>query len=83
METLNKNEHEDLKPKNDTDQNDLAGWIQGAVNQSETEYPLSGGETEGDFSAPLQDEEERKNFLDELDTQFPLSGGETDEDLKD
>lgn len=81
METLNENE--ELKPKSEETSGDLASWVQGAVNHADKEFPLSGNETNEDLIAPLQDEEERKNFLDDLDTQFPLSGGETDEDLKD
>ncbi len=40
-----------------------------------TEFPLSGGETDEDLDKALTDDE-KTSFFDDLDTEFPLSGGE-------
>ncbi len=48
----------------------------------DTEFPLSGGETDEDLEQALEDDgkkpenHERTSFVSDLDTEFPLSGGE-------
>lgn len=67
-------------------------WIENIVDKIQkldTEFPLSGGETEEDFESVDDKEEDetgeekadkskKTSFFDDLDTEFPLSGGEVD-----
>ena len=57
------------------------------IQKLDTEFPLSGGETEEDFESIDDTEdsiEEKKedhhhtSFRDDLETEFPLSGGEVE-----
>ncbi len=53
-------------------------WIDGInddLKKANTEFPLSGGETDEDLDKALSDDE-KTSFFDDLDTEFPLSGGE-------
>ncbi len=49
-----------------------------AVRQMNTDFPLSGAETEADFTTSSDDEATDDNISERehLDTNFPLSGGE-------
>lgn len=52
--------------------------------QLDTEFPLSGGETDEELDESLEALKEDiagKDLKKHLDTDFPLSGGETDQDL--
>jgi hypothetical protein len=64
-------------------------WIENIVEniqKLDTEFPLSGGETEEDFENADDSEEGGENeeqttktsFNDDLETEFPLSGGEVE-----
>ncbi len=65
-------------------------WLETVVEniqKLDTEFPLSGGETEEDFErvGDKEDDEENKevhhpktSFYDDLETEFPLSGGEVE-----
>ena len=55
------------------------------IQKLDTQFPLSGGETEEDFeSATGKDEETdekehtKTSFREDLDSEFPLSGGEVE-----
>ncbi|GAA4467041.1 hypothetical protein GCM10023093_22150 [Nemorincola caseinilytica] len=66
--------------RTETENNDLSSWVKGALKQVNNDFPLSGGETDDDLTAPEEAEEEHKSFLDGLNTHFPLSGGETEDE---
>ncbi len=55
----------------------ILGAIDEAINQLNTDFPLSGGETEEDFGLPDEIEEDAVK-KEHLDTNFPLSGGTPD-----
>ena len=53
-------------------------FLSEAVRQMNTDFPLSGAETEADFTTSADDESTDDNISERehLDTNFPLSGGE-------
>jgi hypothetical protein len=63
-------------------------WLQKALEQADTDFPLSGGETDEDLDDGAEEDdaaedtkdEHKSSFLDDLDTDFPLSGGEVEHD---
>ena len=60
-------------------------WLQKALEQEDTDFPLSGGEEDEDLDDGEDDEESdtedtESSFKEDLDTDFPLSGGEVDHD---
>ena len=64
------NENENIDPKDQPEKKPT--WIEEALENIDSDFPLSGGETDDDLE--FGDEEDE-----ELDTQFPLSGGEIDD----
>ena len=66
-------------------------WLQKALEQADTDFPLSGGEEDEDLDDGEEEEdaaaatddtkdEHKSSFMEDLDTDFPLSGGEVDHD---
>jgi hypothetical protein len=61
-------------------------WIESLtenVQKLDTEFPLSGGETEEDLekvehAGKEKEENDKTSFFEDLDTEFPLSGGEVE-----
>ncbi len=48
------------------------------LDKLDTDFPLSGGETEEDLEHVMDAEGEKTSFFDDLETEFPLSGGEVE-----
>ena len=64
-----------------SDTNSHHTWIENIADDLKkvnTEFPLSGGETDEDLDNALSDEGEKTSFFDDLESEFPLSGGEVD-----
>jgi hypothetical protein len=73
-------------------------WLSETLGKINTEFPLSGGETNEDLEKVIEPESHPdhpdheswlkrtlhkiEHTLDNINTDFPLSGGETDEDLE-
>jgi len=82
METNNnKSNQENQKQHHHT----LMEDIRETFEKLDTEFPLSGGETDEDLDKVTHTGENDKgkdhpktSFFDDLDTEFPLSGGETE-----
>jgi hypothetical protein len=62
-------------------------WIESLtenIQKLDTEFPLSGGETEEDLEKVehagegKEEEHHKTSFFEDLDTEFPLSGGEVE-----
>ncbi len=82
---------EKLQPEehNEGEQTKHHSWIENiveSIQKLDTEFPLSGGETEEDFQSVNDNETGGENeeqttktsFFDDLETEFPLSGGEVE-----
>lgn len=70
----NQNGANDQDPKHHT-------WIDNInddLKKVNSEFPLSGGETDEDLDNALSDDGEKTSFFDDLESEFPLSGGEVD-----
>jgi len=93
------NENENINPENAENNEEPKPhhtWLENIVEniqKLDTEFPLSGGETEEDFESVDDSEEEdadddkgakkseehhHTSFKDDLETEFPLSGGEVE-----
>ena len=63
-------------------------WIEKSLDKINTDFPLSGGETEDDLEK-VKDPAEKpehaswvEKAIEEINKDFPLSGAETEDDLK-
>ena len=81
-------DNEDIKKNNETEPKEES-LIEKALDKINTDFPLSGGETDEDLEDPVKDPSEKpeheswiEKTLDDINKEFPLSGGETEEDLK-
>jgi|GEM_PF-6103735 len=68
------NENDNIDPKEQPEKKPT--WIEEALENIDSDFPLSGGETDDDLEFGDDDETD-----DDLNTQFPLSGGESDDRL--
>ncbi len=89
--------NENPKDPNSNENQGHESWLDKALDKINTDFPLSGGETDEDLESEedtedVADSGEEKaepkheswlgHILDNVDTDFPLSGGEQDEDLE-
>jgi len=75
METgMNADRRKSKETSSSKDSSGLSGWLDDALGQLNTDFPLSGAETEEDFEE-TDDSNEDVTEREHLDTNFPLSGG--------
>lgn len=82
----------DKENSNEEQKEHHKSWLERAVEQEDTDFPLSGGEEDEDLDDGTDDEDDENaddentddettsSFRDDLETDFPLSGGEVDHD---